>query len=75
MEAEKAQNTAPTTPSSSQSLNRSRKRSRASQDEYREEGQLSHMHGYDAGLTPPLTFHDIESTGDNADHMFPLNVS
>ncbi len=33
------------------------------------------MRGFDAGLMPPLTYHDLELTGNNTKYVFSIDVS
>ena len=75
LEAEKAQNTPLPALQYPQSLSGSRKRSRVSQIEFCGQGQSSYLRSFDGGPTPPLTYHELESTGNNTDHIFPSNVS
>ncbi len=75
LEAEKAQIPTPPGSQDPRTAGGNRKRSRVSQDEYCGDVQNSRVHGFDAGPTPPLTYHDLEPIGNNADNIFPISVS
>lgn len=75
LEAEKAMTTVSPASQDPRTVGGKRKRARVPQDEYCSERQTLRMRRFDAGLTPPLTDHDLESTGNNADPIFHVDVS